>query len=150
MSEQDYEQIYQELVSMLNEFKLGWVVEQVEAKSLIDSPSDLDPSLIPANTATPQAVLTKPAIKTTQNQLLRLIEAAERVVVDTSEVEDQLLDFVTEQSQRLHQPMQLGFAAEDSNIITTQVTISFDRRQAVTELRQLLQTLRQEVIAGVN
>jgi hypothetical protein len=151
MTEQDCQQTYQELVAMLQDLHLGWVIEQVE----LNVPSDLsgyfDEAQRQAETASTQAVLTKPLAKMAQAQLLRLIEATERIVVETTGMEGELVNFLAVQDERLNGPVSLGFVT-DENIGTapTMIAVSPDRRQAATELRQFLQVLRQEVIAGVD
>jgi hypothetical protein len=151
MTEQDCQQTYQELVTMLQDLQLGWVIEQVE----LNVPSDLseyfDEAQRQAETASTQAVLTKPVTKMAQAQLLRLIEATERIVVDTTDMEGELANFLAVQGERPNGPISLGFV-EDDDIATapTMITVSPDRRQAATELRQFLQVLRQEVMTGVD
>ncbi len=113
MTEQDCRQIYQEFVSMMQDFQLGWVIEEVE--------------------------------------LLRLIEATERIVVDTIDMEGELANFLIAQGERLHSPVKLGFVADaNTATVATTIDVSPDRRQAATELRQFLQALRQTVMAGVD
>jgi hypothetical protein len=151
MTEQDCQQTYQELVTMLQDLQLGWVIEQVE----LNVPSDLsgyfDDDQRRAETASTQAVLTKPVTKMVQAQLLRLIEATERIVVDTTDMEGELVNFLDVQGERLHNPVKLGFVAEEETASApTTIAVSPDRRQAATELRQFLQSLRQEVMAGVD
>jgi hypothetical protein len=149
MTEQDCQQTYQELVAMLQDLQLGWVIEQVE----LNVPSDLsgyfDEAQRQAETASTQAVLTKPVTKMAQAQLLRLIEATERIVVDTTDMEGELVSFLAVQGERLNGPTSLGFVANDDTV-PTMVAVSPDRRQAAIELREFLQVLRQEVIAGVD
>jgi hypothetical protein len=151
MTEQDCQQTYQELVAMLQDLQLGWVIEQVE----LSVPSDLlgyfDEARRQAETTSAQAVLTKPVTKLAQAQLLRLIEATERIVVDTTDMEGALVNFLTEQGERLHSPVKLGFVADEETASTpVTIDVSPDRRQAATELRRFLRTLRQAVMAGVD
>ncbi len=151
MTEQDCQQTYQELVTMLQDLQLGWVIEQVE----LNVPSDLseyfDEAQRQAETTSAQAVLTKPVTRMAQAQLLRLIEATERIVVDTTDMEGELVNFLAVQGERLHSPVKLGFVAEEETASApTTIAVSPDRRQAATELRQFLQVLRQEVMAGVD
>jgi hypothetical protein len=151
MTEQDCQQTYQELVAMLQDLQLGWVIEQVE----LNVPSDLsgyfDEAQRQAETASTQAVLTKPVTRMAQAQLLRLIEATERIVADTTDMEGELVNFLAVQGERLNGPISLGFVAdEDTVTVPTMIDVSPDRRQAATELREFLQVLRQEVMAGVD
>jgi hypothetical protein len=151
MTEQDCQQTYQELVTMLQDLQLGWVIEQVE----LNVPSDLsgyfDEAQRQAETTSAQAVLTKPVTRMAQAQLLRLIEATERIVADTTDMEGALVNFLAVQGERLNSPISLGFVTdEDTATVPTMIAVSPDRRQAATELRQFLQVLRQEVMAGVD
>jgi hypothetical protein len=151
MTEQDCQQVYQELVSMLQDLQLGWVIEQVEWSLPSDLSGYFDATQRQAETASTQAVLTKPMTKMAQAQLLRLIEATERIVVDTTDMEGALVNFLADQGERLNNPIRMGFVAdEDTGTVTEMIDVLPDRRQAATELRQFLQTLRQEVMAGVD
>jgi hypothetical protein len=151
MTEQDCQQTYQELVTMLQDLQLGWVIEQVELSVPSDLSGYFDEARRQAETTSAQAVLTKSVTRLAQAQLLRLIEATERIVVDTTDMEGELVNFLTEQGERLHSPVKLGFVAdEETASVPATIAVSPDRRQAATELRQFLQVLRQEVIAGVD
>jgi hypothetical protein len=149
MTEQDCQQTCQELVTMLQDLQLGWVTEQVKLSVPSDLSGYFDETQRQAETASTQAVLTKPVAKMAQAQLLRLIEATERIVADTTDMEGELVSFLAVQGERLNSPINLGFVANEDTM-PTMIAVSPDRRQAATELRQLLQVLRQEVIAGVD
>jgi hypothetical protein len=152
MTEQDCQQVYQELAAMLQDLQLGWVVEQVESRSplLEDSdPEHLGYSSVQVETTSSQAVLTKPTTHTAQEQLLLLIDAAERIIVDTAEIKGELINFLSEQEERLNTAVTMGFASDDNNFVMQPVEEEpTDRRQVVAELRQLLQALRQEATSG--
>jgi hypothetical protein len=151
MTEQDCQQTYQELVTMLQDLQLGWVIEQVELSVPSDLSGYFDEAQRQAETASTQAVLTKPVTRMAQAQLLRLIEATERIVADTTDMEGELVNFLAVQGERLNGPISLGFVAdEDTVTVPTMIDVSPDRRQAATELREFLQVLRQEVMAGVD
>jgi hypothetical protein len=143
MSEQNFQQIYQELVLLLKDHNLDWVVDQ--AASIDDHPPENQVAIAPARST---ALLTKPAIQPAQAQLLHLIEAAERVIIDTTEMEGELVNFLDETGNHLKTHLTLGFASEDSSIET--LSLPPDRYQAIAELRQLLKTLRQEIMSGVD
>ncbi len=152
MTTQNFQQIYQELVLLLKEYNLDWVVEQT-APITEFSPVDLTaiaPTSAPGQVAgsTSQALLTKPAIQPDQAQLLHLIDAIERVVVDTTEMEGELVDFLDETGDHLKMPLSMGFASDDTAV--ERLNISADQHQAIAELRQFLKTLRQEVVFGVD
>jgi hypothetical protein len=152
MTAQNFQQIYQELVLLLKEHNLDWVVEQaasIDEFSPVDR-SLLDPTSAPSQVAgsTSQALLTKPAIQPVQVQLLHLIDAVERVVIDTTDMEGALVDFLGETGNQLKMPLTLGFPTDDTDVET--LSVPPDRYQAIAELRQFLKTLRQEVISGVD
>lgn len=117
MTEQDCQQVYQDLADLLQSLQLGWVVEQAKTSlHTIGVMGHDQPAVIvdgPASSST-QAVLAKSVTHTAQNQLIRLIDAAQRVVVDTTEMEGALVDFLAEVGQHLPTPLTLGFASEDS------------------------------------
>jgi hypothetical protein len=152
MTKQDCQRVYQELAQMLRETQLGWIVEQVE--TLVNTGKTFDVDLLSpqvvSGSISPHAVLSKPETYTAQEQLLLLIDTAERLVVDTANVEGALVDFLSEEEQRLNAPVTLEFASEDASVIDQlMVNQLTDRRVAAAELRQLLQALRQEVVTGV-
>jgi hypothetical protein len=152
MTEQDCQQAYQELASMLQDLQLGWVVEQVESR--VPLLEDIDPehsgySSGQAATTSSQAVLAKPVTHTAQEQLLLLIDAAERIVVDTTEIKGELINFLSEQEERLNSDVTMSFASDDGNSLMQPVVEEpTERCQVVAELRQLLQALRHEATAG--
>jgi hypothetical protein len=149
VTEQDCLDTYQEFITMLQDLQLSWLVEQVEISMVQDLSGYSEEPLLPATAPSTQAVLIKPVTGTAQARLLKLIEATERIVVETTEIEGLLVDFLAEQGERLHSPMSLRFA-EDDGSVSPPIEVSSDRRQAATELRQFLQVLRQEVLAGVD
>jgi hypothetical protein len=150
MTEHDCQQTYQELVTMLQDLQLGWVIKQVELRVPSDFSEYFDETQRQAETTSTQAVLTKPVTRMAQAQLLRLIETTERIVVDTTDMEGALVNFLAVQGERLHSPVKLGFVAdEETASAPATIDVSPDRHQAATELRQFLQALRQAVMAGV-
>ncbi|MBD1856199.1 MULTISPECIES: hypothetical protein [Leptolyngbya] len=148
MTEQECQQVYQELAQMLQEIQFGWVVEQVEAQiqsnplanTQIDSQTE-------SNTS--QAVLTKPATSTISTQLMLLIDRVERAIVDSIEIKGALVDFLTDESARLQAPVTLSFESDHDSRLTASDRSLADHRSAIVELKQLLQTLRQEASASV-
>ncbi|MBD1858037.1 MULTISPECIES: hypothetical protein [Leptolyngbya] len=117
MAEQECQQVYQELVAMLQEFRLGGIVEQVKAKIHAGELSE-DLAVQPGvNTA--QAALVKPENSTAQAQLLRLIGAVERILVGSIELEGALVDSLVEESKRSQSSMTLSFESESSPLLTS-------------------------------
>jgi hypothetical protein len=149
MPAQDFQQIYQELVLLLKEHNLDWVVDQAAGLGDVNQTAiGLTSTPSQATGSTAQALLTKPVVQPAQIQLLHLIDAVERVVIDTTDMEGALVDFLDETGSNLQTPLTLGFATDDTSVETVNVPI--DRRQAIAELRQFLKTLRQEVTSGVD
>lgn len=106
MTGADCQQVHQELVLMLNDLNLGWVVEQAA-----------------------------------HCQILDLIDTIERLVLDTQDMEHELIDFLA--TVQFPATVTLSFASEGQLVET--VEESSDRRREIAELRPLLNTLRQEV-----
>jgi hypothetical protein len=146
MTEQNFQQIYQELVLLLDDHNLGWVVEQ--AASIDKASIDASSVSLPTERTATQALLTKPTIQTAQARLVHLIDAAERIVIDTTDMEGELVNFLDETGDRLNTSLTLGFASDNS--VIEPLTGSPDRYQTIAELRQFLKTLRQEVMSGVD
>jgi hypothetical protein len=148
MTEPECQQTYQELVAMLQDLQLGWVVEKVEEQIPRGKMADPESMDVPAQT-TSQAVLTKPETYTEQEQLLLLIDAVERLVVGSIEIEGALVDFLVEETERLQSPITLSFESDSVPALTPEDEGLEARRPAIAELRQILQALRQEAISGV-
>jgi hypothetical protein len=154
MTEQECQQVYQELATLLQDLNLGGVVEQVEARvqaGKLEDRESLADRALQTEIGSAQAVLTKPATYTAQERLLLLIDTVERIVVDTTEIKGALVEFLTEESTRLQAPVTLSFEADRSPLLTESDAQGLEeRRQAIGELRQLLQTLRQEAFPVVD
>jgi hypothetical protein len=149
MTEPECLQVYQELVTMLQDFQLGWVVERVEAQVEDEKLIDVESLNTPVQ-GTSQAVLTKPEIYTAQEQLLLLINAVERLVIGSMETEGALVDFLAEETTRLQSPVTLEFESDDVPALTPDDEGLEERRPAIAELKHLLQVLRQEAFSGVD
>ncbi len=152
MTGADCQQVYQELILMLNDLKLDWVVEQVRSQ-LSEVTIDRAVAIENFDGTSSQAVLTKPGTLTSyeisaQRQLLDLIDTIERLVLDTREMEHELVDFLATVQSPTLATATLGFASE-GQLVETVEELS-DRRHAIAELRPLLNTLRQEVESGVD
>jgi len=148
MTEQEYQQVYQELAALLQDLRLGWVVEQVEAN--IQAGEMPEESLAAQSEAsTVQAVLVKPEISMAQIQLLQLIDAVERVVIGSLEIEGALVDFLAEESKRLRSPMTLSFESEPVPLLTSSDARLEERQSPIAQLKEILQALRQEASSGV-
>lgn len=143
MTEQEYQQVYQELAAMLRDLQLGWIVEQVEAKFQAGGMSEENLAVQP-ETNTAQAVLVKLEILTAQAQFICLIDAVERIVVGSIELEGALVDFLAEKSKQSQSPITLSFEAEGAPLLTSSDSGLAERQSAITQLKELLQALRQE------
>jgi hypothetical protein len=146
MTEQEYQQVYQDLAVMLQDLQLGWIVEQVEAKT--HSGEMLEENLAAQSEATAtQAVLVRSEISAAQAQLLRLIDAVEKMVISSLEIEGALVDFLAEQSTRTC--LTLSFESENIPLLTSSDAGLEQRQDEIAQLRELLQALRQEAFSGV-
>jgi hypothetical protein len=148
MTEPECQQTYQELVTMLQDFQLGWVVKKAELQ--IQQGKMANVQLLDASfKAGSQAGLTDSETHTGQEQLLLLIDAVERFVVGAIEIEGALVDFLSEETERLQSPVTLSFEA-DAPALTSEDEGLEGRRSAIAELRQILQALRQEATSDVD
>ncbi|MGG6270892.1 hypothetical protein ACQ4M3_41460 [Leptolyngbya sp. AN03gr2] len=152
MTGSECQQVYQELVTLLQDLQFGWVVEQVEAQlqatTLVEMETWEQPAQVESNT--PQAVLVKPITGGVQERLLLLVDAVERMIVDSIEIEGALVDFLAEETHRLHAPVSIEFESDPLALLASTDQGLEERRPAIAELRQLLQELRQEALAGVH
>jgi hypothetical protein len=96
--------------------------------------ADTEAMDVPAQT-TSQAVLTKPKTYTEQEQLLLLIDAVERLVVGSIEIEGALVDFLVEETERLQSPITLSFESDNVLALTPEDEGLEARRPAIAELR---------------
>jgi hypothetical protein len=148
MTKPECQQIYQKLVTMLQDFQLGWVVEKVESQIRQGEMADMQLLDVSARNSA-QAVLTDSETHTGQAQLLLLIDAVERLVVGAIEIERALVDFLIEETERLQSPVTLSFEAE-APALTSEDEGLAGRRLAIAESRQILQVLRQETISSID
>jgi hypothetical protein len=149
MTEPECQQTHQELVTMLQDFQLGWVVKKAESQMQQGKMADVQ--LLDASfKAGSQAGLTDSETHTGQEQLLLLIDAVERFVVGAIEIEGALVDFLSEETERLQSPVALSFEADSVPALTSEDEGLEGRRSAIAELRQILQALRQEATSDVD
>jgi hypothetical protein len=140
MTEPECLQVCQELVTMLQDFQLGWVVKKAESQ--IQQGKMANVQLLDASfKAGSQVGLTDSETQTGQEQLLLLIDAVERFVVGAIEIEGALVDFLAEETERLQSLVTLSFEA-DAPALTSEDEGLEGRRSAIAELRQITQTLR--------
>ena len=144
MDERECAIVYKQLVEILNEFRLGWIAEQVEVairtgKSIEEESSKKE-------------LTTRTEAYTAQEQLLLLIDAAEHAVVDTTEIEGELNDFLKQERERLNTRLEMVFLSEQENVATLKISSDSlaERRKASAELRQLLNELRKEAVNRVD
>jgi hypothetical protein len=147
MTKPECQQIYQKLVTMLQDFQLGWVVEKVESQIQQGKMADMQLLDMSARNSA-QAVLTDSETHTGQAQLLLLIDAVERLVVGAIEIEGALVDFLAEETERLQSPVTLSFEADAPDLTSEDEGLE-GRRSVIAELRQILQALR-EATSSVN
>jgi len=104
MNQEDCLAVYQALVEMLNSIKLGWVTEEVA-------------DVISAGKTTEELVSGRksPNLKlnyySPQEQLLLLINAIEKSVINTGEIETEILDIFRHETQNCDLKPELRFTS---------------------------------------
>ena len=137
MAGSDCQQVHQELILMMNELNLNWVVDQSRSQ-LSEVTVDRPVAVEKFEGTSSQALLTKPGTLTipeisVQRQLLTLIDTIERLVLDTQDMENEWIDFLATVESPTPAAATLSFASEGGLVETIEESI--DRRQAIVELR---------------
>ncbi|CAC5345680.1 MULTISPECIES: hypothetical protein [Planktothrix] len=146
MTQEDCLAIYQALVEMLNSIKLGWVTEQVA-------------DVISAGKTTEELVSGRksPNLKlnyySPQEQLLLLINAIEKSVINTGEIETEILDIFRHETQNSDLKPELRFTSSvdrKGTMFKYSIESVNSRQQHRQELKKLLEQLRQEIGTNVD
>jgi hypothetical protein len=146
MNQEDCLAVYQALVEMLNPLKLGWVTEQVA-------------DVISAGKTTEELVSGRksPNLKlnyyTPQEQLLLLINAIEKSVINTGEIETEILDIFRQEAQNNDLKPELRFTSSvdrEGKLFKYSIESVNSRKQHRQELKKLLEQLRQEMETNVD
>lgn len=146
MNQEDCLAVYQELVEILNALKLGWVTEQVA-------------DVISAGKTTEELVSGRksPDLKlnyyTPQEQLLLLINAIEKSVIHSGEIETEILDIFRHEAQNSDLKTELRFTSSvdgKGKWFKYSMEAVNSRQQHGQELKKLLEKLRQEMETHVD
>jgi hypothetical protein len=146
MNPEDCLAVYQALVEMLNPLKLGWVAEQVA-------------DVISAGKTTEELVSGRksPDLKlnyyTPQEQLFLLINAIEKSVINTGEIETEIMDIFGHESQNSDLKPELRFTSSvdgKGKLFKYSMESVNSRQQHGQELKKMLEQLRQEMETHVD
>jgi len=146
MNQEDCLAVYQALVEMLNSIKLGWVTEEVA-------------DVISAGKTTEELVSGRksPNLKlnyySPQEQLLLLINAIEKSVINTEEIETEILDIFRHETQNSDLKPELRFTSSvdgKGTMFKYSIESVNSRQQHRQELKKLLEQLRQEIGTNVD
>lgn len=137
MDEIEYAKLYQELAAILNEFNLGWVVQQVADTVEIGK-------VIEERSLKRKTPLLKIEDYTAKEQLLLLINAVEQATVNTSEMEDEIAYFLKVESETSPLGTKITFAnsgAETAKTIEFTSSVTAPRHKQAIALKPLLEKL---------
>jgi len=146
MNQEDCLAVYQALVEMLNSIKLGWVTEQVA-------------DVISAGKTTEELVSGRksPDLKlnyyTPQEQLFLLINAIEKSVINTGEIETEIMDIFRHETQNSDLKPELRFTSSmegQGTLFKYSIESVNSRKEHRQELKKLLEQLRQEMETNVD
>ncbi len=138
MTKQECANSYQELVEILREFNLGWLVERVEAtvqrgKALFKK---TDGEFYPYFEAYNQ-----------QEQLFLLIDAVDKALIETVAMEEEIAKSL---SHKNFEPQVIWADDRGKSIHDYRPEIISVRKQKAAVLKGLLEELRQDALANVN
>lgn len=141
MNEQECAVAYQKLVEILNEFRLGWLVERVgdvikRGKIVIVQSNSQQPSR-----------LEKVEPLTNREQLFILIDAVERALVETAAMEVEISDFL--RSQNLA-PKIITSDGKQETVHDYRPEVVYPRKENADALKELLEQLRRDALAHVD
>lgn len=146
MNEQDCSAVYNELVGILNSAKLGWVTDQVAdvisaGKTVEEMVSGRKSPDLKLNYYTPQ------------EQLLILINAVEKAVVQMEEIESEIAIALSHEAKTADLKPELKFTSSGDGkgkfFKYSVESVNLKKEQA-QELKNLLEQLRQEVMNDAN
>ncbi len=146
MNEQDCSAVYNALIEMLNAVKLGWVTEQVAdvisaGKTIEELVSGRKSPDLKLNYYTPQ------------EQLLLLIKAIEKSVINTGEIETEIMDIFSHEAQNCDLKPEVRFTSSvevEGQLFKYSIESVNSRKQHSQELKKLLEQLRQEMETNVD
>lgn len=146
MNEQDCSAVYNALIEMLSSIKLGWVTEQVAdvisaGKTIEELVSGRKSPDLKLNYYTPQ------------EQLLLLINAIEKSVINTAEIETEIMDIFSHEAPNSDLKPELRFTSSvdgKGKLFKYSVESVNSRQEQTQKLKILLEQLRQEIGSDVN
>ncbi|MBG1270860.1 hypothetical protein [Nostoc sp. WHI] len=145
MNNNEYKNLYDQLKKILKEYNLTWVVEQVNETIREGKIVNVEESF-PRKSKTKTHRIKKENFSE-KEKLFLLIDAFERIILDSSEIENELNEFLTEENRESILDPKLLFSEEDDEdyqviFYTDSVKV---RQQIAMELKNLLDMLRKEV-----
>lgn len=146
MNEQECSAVYNELVGMLYSVRLGWVTDQVAdvisaGKTVEEMVSGRKSPDLKLNYYTPQ------------EQLLILINAVEKAVVQIEEIESEITTILSHEAKTSALKPELRFTSPGDGkgkLFKYSIESVNLKKEQAQELRNLLEQLRQEVMNDVN
>lgn len=131
---------YQELVEILNEFGLGWLVRQVA--DVIKGGKTV---VVHQKGQKHSHLQTKPYTK--QEQLFLLIDAIERALVETAAMETEISEFLIAQNL---EPKIIRSDGKQETVRDYSPSIVLSRKENADALKELLEKLRRDALAHVD
>ena len=136
MNELECADAYQELVEILNEFRLGWLVERVA--DVIKRGKTVS---VQSNSQQPSRLEVEPL--TNREQLFLLIDAIKRVLVEPAAMEVELSDFLREQN--LEQKITTSDGKQET-VHDYRPEVVYPRKEKADVLKELLEELRRDAL----
>ncbi len=140
MNEQECAVAYQELVEILNQFQLGWLVEKVA--DVIKRGKKV---LVQDNGQKASHLEVEPL--TNREQLFLLIDAIERALVETAAMEVEISDFLREQNL---ESKIITSDGKQETVHDYRRSVVYPRKENADALKELLEELRQDALAHVD
>ncbi|MEC4813961.1 MAG: hypothetical protein SAK29_11910 [Scytonema sp. PMC 1069.18] len=140
MDEQECAVVYQELVEILNEFGLGWLALQIA--DIVQRGKTV---VVYQNSQQNSYQETKPY--THQEQLFLLIDAIERVLVETAAMEAEISEFLVEQNL---EPKIIRSDGKQETVRDYSTSTVRSRKENADVLKELLEKLRRDALTHVD
>lgn len=145
MTDEECREVYRQLVAMLNESQMNWVVEEVNevvrAGEIIDKQVE---NSYRRRSSSREFITTKEY--TSQEALLLLIDAIDSVVVQTAFIEKEVTNFFRREGEEFNISPEVRFVSEeDSEPRVFTYSSAIDRAQQALILERLIDQLRAEL-----
>lgn len=138
MNEQECTVAYQELVEIINEHNLGWLVQRVH--EAIERGKEV---FVQNNYQKTPVLETKPY--TEREKLFLLIDAIERTLVETAAIEVEISNFLIQ--EKLEPKITTSNGKRDI-VHDYRPEVVYPRKENADILKQLLEELRQDVLVA--